>query len=888
MKHFFLAATLSSAILAGMTAVATAQNAPQTTLSSVAGLVETVNPGFEGDYKPVASQSDAPNQKAVIKGAVAEGWNDNSNWADVDVEYSRDTNNPHRGQTAQKIVVKRVTGGAVQFVQQAPLKKGRVHVWKLWMRGRPGTSVSLSIRQAGAPYAEYANQTASLAAEWQEFRVFGVIPEDTAGFLMVRATSPMTFWIDDSTLQDLTSAASDAPPQIGNLLAGGGSFEAGMPFGWSVRYEGDQGFRPLDPRPQIDATTAAAGKQSLRCPLPVGSDVRIASPLLHPNFGRDHTLSFWAKAKVPNTTLNVQIEKAFDGSFSLSTQWQRFTATGKVPFVPYTQINFRVPQTKIDNQIWLDGVQWEEKSAAPDSSPQIGRDRPRYRASEPLELSLQMTQPGHIVIDDEAALVRATVAGTEIPAGTRLQLSALDLNGRNYTLPFVAFAAAPPTKIVFDVPAPIQSVSTRFALPATHNRFGTWKLRAQVVSAVGKPLSAPFEMVWARLPKPKNINAKNSYFGLHLPLAQNFFDIARRLGVRRTRLHDVSMVGKWAVTEPEKDRFQFFDEGIDMARKSGIEVLGMLDGAPTWTTTKPREGYWGIWNIPDAPGAVDRWDNYVRQTVGHFKGRIDQWEIWNEPWGAWWVASGNSNATPQFYGELSRRAYIAAHAVNPNVSILGIDTYSGSEWTKLVLPHAGPKYFEGLSFHEYNDALFGGPQAIPALRRQEFSEAQAQFGTPKPLWDTEGGLFGVGSWLAPETGGMPVEQQPSYIVRYDVTMMASGVRAFYLYAMHTDPQLGGRETVTSEYDRSVKPILSARAVLASMVDGLGIPTRSQPIKGVDWYQYSGGKIGVLWSYDAETHSMIIPRGVRVLDVWGNAMKAARTVSVATEPIYFVR
>jgi hypothetical protein len=60
----------------------------------------------------------------------------------------------------------------------------------------------------------------------QEFRVFGAIPEDTEGFLMIRATQPMTFWVDDSTLQDLTEAKSDAPARVGNLIPTGGSFEA--------------------------------------------------------------------------------------------------------------------------------------------------------------------------------------------------------------------------------------------------------------------------------------------------------------------------------------------------------------------------------------------------------------------------------------------------------------------------------------------------------------------------------------------------------------------------------------------------------------------------------------------------------------------------------------
>jgi hypothetical protein len=126
-------------------------------------------PVLKATIHSVASSSDAPSQKAQISGVIAPGWSDNSNWADVAVEYSKDTVNPHRGQTAQKIQIGRVSSGAVQFVQNVSFKKGRVHVWRVWLRGNPGTGVGLSLRKAGAPYTEFASQTASLSAECRSF-----------------------------------------------------------------------------------------------------------------------------------------------------------------------------------------------------------------------------------------------------------------------------------------------------------------------------------------------------------------------------------------------------------------------------------------------------------------------------------------------------------------------------------------------------------------------------------------------------------------------------------------------------------------------------------------------------------------------------------------------
>ena len=81
------------------------------------------------------------------------------------------------------------------------------------------------------------------------------------------------------------------------------------------------------------------------------------------------------------------------------------------------------------------------------------------------------------------------------------------------------------------------------------------KLRGQVINSNKHALSAPVELVWARLPKPREIDADRSYFGLHSPLAPDFFKIARAIGHRRVRLHDASAIAKWTMAEPEPGRW---------------------------------------------------------------------------------------------------------------------------------------------------------------------------------------------------------------------------------------------------------------------------------------------------------------------------------------------
>lgn len=851
MKRLFFILTLLTLLLPG----------------AMAQAVELKNPGFEGAYQPLPPPTAPANPNARITGRIAPGWTDNSDWADVAVDYGAETANPHRGKAAQRVSVARVSGGAVQFVQPVDFKKGRVYAFHVWLRGQPGAGVSLMLRQGGAPYTVYAERRAALSAEWQEFQVAGQVSEDSIGYLMMIAREPMTFYVDDARLDDLTETSSNKPPTVGSLISGG-SFEAGMPFGWSTRLEGPPRHAFEDPRPVIDAATAAQGRQSFRIDIPEGDNAAIRSPLFsyHPN--RVHTVSLWLKADAPNTPVRVEVEKTPLGQdVRVGTAWTRYAVSGTLPYLPNTRLRVycAAPEGGPGVKLWLDGAQVEEgATASADYYPQF-----------PADLILTLPCPGRVVYDGEAARIQISMAGP-VPNSARLRLSVLDLYGKRVELPDVVLPAASMT------------------LPNFSNRpRGMFNLRGQIVDRAGMPVSAPIEMVWARLPRPRAIDPEKSYFGLHIPLSPRYIAIAHAVGARRVRLHDTSMIGKWAIAEPTEGKFEFFDAGITAAHEAGLSVLGMLDGAPRWTTTKPREGYWGIWNIPDKPGMTDRWANYVRQVVGHYKGRIDDWEVWNEPWGDWWINSGNPNATPQLYGQLLRLAYQNAKQANPRATVLGIDTFRGfNKWTEGALASAGPDFYDGFSYHDYNDALYGGPNNFAQTQAQQFVNFQAKHGRPKPLWITEGGPGQIGSFYAPENGGLGPREQLGWAVRFDVTQMAAGVRAFYLYAIHTDSAMGEIEYRATEHDDAIRPILAARAVLASLVDGAGRPTRSEPVPGVDAYAYPperGKSVTVLWSYDGATHLYPVPRNARALDVQGNPiMSTVGVLTVGAEPVYLIR
>lgn len=807
--------------------------------------VPLANAGFEEGWNEQPADAGAK-----VTGRIAKGWSDNSSWADVQVTYGVETANPRRGAAAQRINLQRIGSGAVQFTQGAKFRGGRAYVFSLWMRGRPGTSVSLMLRRQGAPYTTYASSDVVLSPEWREFSVEGAVPEDAEGLLMLRLTAPAEIVIDDARLADLTDATANAAPQKGNLVAGG-SFEAGHPFGWSTRVGGSASPDVLDPRPVIDEAVSKDGRCSYRMDLPAGTDLELRSPLIRPNIGRSHAVSLWVKGS-RDAYVDVDLERTslFAGTGIGANQWQRIVLKGTIPYLRWTRLRLRTRASEALS-LWVDAVQVEE-AAEPSEV---------YAPRAPHEVVLRLNRPGGVLFDGEKADAMLSIVPAA-PEGAQLRLRMVDVYGVTKELPSAMTVAIP------DTPR------------------GVFKLTAELLSKEGKSLSSPVELVWSRLPRPRDIEPSKSYFGLHMPLEPDYVALARACGHRWTRVHDTSMFTKWPVTETAPGTWRWFDKHAAAARDGGMAVLGMLDGAPRWVSTKPRDGgYWGIWHLPDRPEAAKAWETYVRTVVGHYRGTIDAWEVWNEPWGDWWSGNGG---TPKLYAELLKIAYKTAKEANPAATIVGVDTYRGHDaWHDGVLAEAKLDSFDAFSFHDYNDALYGGETPMARVQASAFNAAQAKHGTPKPLWNTEGGALALASMYAPETGGMPVRTQMAQGVRYDVTMMAAGVRVFCFYAAHADPSMGHPEGAI-EWDRAIKPILAGRAVLAWLADGAGTPTRREPVAGVDLYEYparEGRIVRVLWSHDGDAHAVPVEPKAQVLDVFGNPLRAGAAVNVSIEPVY---
>ena len=85
----------------------------------------------------------------------------------------------------------------------------------------------------------------------------------------------------------------------------------------------------------------------------------------------------------------------------------------------------------------------------------------------------------------------------------------------------------------------------------------------------------------------------------------------------------VRMQLDWNWLDADPELIRMYDDAVDMARASGARVLLIASQTPSWAS-----GSTIAESPPLDPGTYGDW---LRTMVAHFKGRVDAYEIWNEP-----------------------------------------------------------------------------------------------------------------------------------------------------------------------------------------------------------------------------------------------------------------
>lgn len=276
--------------------------------------------------------------------------------------------------------------------------------------------------------------------------------------------------------------------------------------------------------------------------------------------------------------------------------------------------------------------------------------------------------------------------------------------------------------------------------------FWTMELCAEASPAPGKTAENSFEF---KLPPPAFAEALrlDSPFGINTAFGPDTPDLEARLqSMQQAGIKWGRQDFTWFRIERTKGSYDWagYDRLVEECHRHGLMLFGNLTSYPKFYDMHTEEG-------------VTAYKAFARAAAARYAGKVDYWQIWNEP------NLGYLGGKPEEYARILTAAGSAIHAANPKARVLGLNmAFADVLWAEKILKLVPNDCFDIACFHPYRnpnapeDAFdwWVQDQYVKVfhkelttnypLVRMSFLEQAAElkrvlekFGLAKPLWVTE-------------------------------------------------------------------------------------------------------------------------------------------------------
>ncbi|MCM5681426.1 hypothetical protein M8A51_18010 [Schlegelella sp. S2-27] len=313
----------------------------------------------------------------------------------------------------------------------------------------------------------------------------------------------------------------------------------------------------------------------------------------------------------------------------------------------------------------------------------------------------------------------------------------------------------------------------------------------------------------------------------------------------------------------------------------GAAILYTLGQTPQWASSTPgAHGLYGD-GAAGAPVRMEDWRDYVRTLAQRYAGKIQYWELWNEP-----DYAPHYNGTMAQMVEMARIAKEELKAADPNNKLVspGVTAGQGMAFLNNFLAQGGGAHVDIIGFHWYFDT---SPEKIgPVIGNVRQMMTNYGVGN-KPLWNTEGAP-GCDSLIYTCSTFQPSpEQIRSTTARALMMMWAKGVSNFNYYFWESTSKLA--RLVESDFRTPTEAAKAYSTMVrwmrgARLVDAYAVNQQVYMFKlnrGTE-YHY------VLWSTQ-EGQRVQLPAGWKAssmvnLQDTSAALPASREITLGLEPV----
>lgn len=317
----------------------------------------------------------------------------------------------------------------------------------------------------------------------------------------------------------------------------------------------------------------------------------------------------------------------------------------------------------------------------------------------------------------------------------------------------------------------------------------------------------------------------------------------------------------WGATEPEKGKEQYqgggrnYDAVADAYSAQGVRVYQIWHDSPGWTHPDNRETR----NPEDLRDVY----NFARRVAERYKGRVQAWEVWNEPDIGFWPDLGDT------FAGLQKAAYLGFKAADPDLPVLlGSFCRGYCPFDESLFEAGIADYFDVFNWH-----IYAPPEAYPGVLAG-YLQLLSRYGcADRPVWLTEAGIRLRATQPGGELTAEDERRQAEFVPQSFAWSLAAGTdRHFffvYPYYLEGEIQFG-----------ALRKGLSPRpgfVAIATCVDLLGEATYlgrydlGDPAPDVTGLAFDSGKerVLVIWSKQPTTVRLAVgARQVEIADVVG--------------------
>jgi Glycosyl hydrolases family 39 len=346
----------------------------------------------------------------------------------------------------------------------------------------------------------------------------------------------------------------------------------------------------------------------------------------------------------------------------------------------------------------------------------------------------------------------------------------------------------------------------------------------------------------------------------------------------------------WPWLEPEKGVYNWsrLDSFVAKAKAEGVPFYFSNDYVPEWAAVDKSTCSVSVMDAHICTSTVANiadWDDFVSALVTRYNGKIQIFELWNEPDEHYFTGTVEQMVT------LTTHMFNIIRSLDPQAIIVS-PSANNDTWLDAYWAAGGVKNMDIVSIHGYPASNNPVPEIICAFRTIPMKALMVKYGIKKPIWDTEG------SWGGMNTLGDPT-LQAAFASRYLVLHWACGVQRLYWYAWDgawSYPEWGSVWSASKGITPAGVALKTTRQWLegaampnSCLMNGKkmpGPPTLFHGVYTCDLTRSGGFQAQIVWDTDGDSTYRVPDQFTQYSDVTGTThpLPASHVLAIGHQPI----